>query len=338
MAGARPSKSTIWQMPAILYGTAWKDTRTTELVTAALVQGFRGVDTAGQRKHYREDLVGVGLRDAYEQLGISRYDVWIQTKYTPISGQDTHGFIPYDTNAPIADQVFQSFRNSIAQLHHGEAIPDIADLIAKYAVDARNGTPDQAPLQPVYVDSYLLHSPLETMQSTLEAWRVLEALVDVGVVREIGFSNVYDPEIYQALFQAARIKPSILQNRWHHSTGHDVSLLSLLSPLLSPNDFPLLDGALQPRGITYQPFWTLTGNTRLLESTPVAIMASKYNLTPSQVVYAFVHQGLGLPGLCTCVLSGTKNEEHMREAVQAVDSPPWTKDELASLRIEVYGE
>lgn len=32
----------------------------------ALKQGFKGVDTACQPKHYREDLVGLGLLKAYE--------------------------------------------------------------------------------------------------------------------------------------------------------------------------------------------------------------------------------------------------------------------------------
>lgn len=142
------------------------------------------------------------------------------------------------------------------------------------------------------------------------------------------------------MFEKARIKPSILQNRWHSSTGHDVSLLSQLSPVLSPNTFPPSahfdeDG---PRGVTYQPFWTLTGNPRLLQSDAVAALSVEKSLTPAQVVYAFVSQGMGLPGLATCVLSGTQNEEHMKEAVDAVHLPSWTDDQLASIRKEVYGE
>jgi diketogulonate reductase-like aldo/keto reductase len=36
------------RIPRILYGTAWKKSRTQELVSQALRYGFRGVDTAGQ--------------------------------------------------------------------------------------------------------------------------------------------------------------------------------------------------------------------------------------------------------------------------------------------------
>lgn len=67
-------------MPPILYGTAWKDSRTADLVHLALLSGFRGVDTAAQRKHYREDLVGQGVQLACKNLGIERADIWIQTK------------------------------------------------------------------------------------------------------------------------------------------------------------------------------------------------------------------------------------------------------------------
>ena len=67
-------------MPSLLYGTAWKDIRTADLVLLAFVHGFRAVDTAGQPKHYKEDLVGKGLDAACAQLELQRRDIWIQTK------------------------------------------------------------------------------------------------------------------------------------------------------------------------------------------------------------------------------------------------------------------
>lgn len=181
-------------MPAILYGTAWKDTRTADLVFTAFLQGFRGVDTAAQRKHYREDLVGKGVHQACAQLGLARGDVWLQTKFTPVSGQDTTGYVPYDVHAPVAEQVCASFQASLANLHPEQPIPSVTELVAKYAVTAR-GNRDKAPAPPpahqVYIDSYLLHSPMPTLQSTLEAWRVLEALVDTGLVHQIGVSSTF---------------------------------------------------------------------------------------------------------------------------------------------------
>ena len=181
-------------MPPILYGTAWKDTRTADLVFTAFLQGFRGVDTAAQRKHYREDLVGKGVYQACAQLGLVRGDVWLQTKFTPVSGQDTTGYVPYDVQAPVAEQVCASFQASLANLHPEQTIPSVTELVAKYAVTARGNrdkVPSPPPAHAVYIDSYLLHSPMPTLQSTLEAWRVLEALVDTGLVRQIGLSSTY---------------------------------------------------------------------------------------------------------------------------------------------------
>ena len=51
-------------MPAIVYGTAWKEDRTADLVELALKKGFRGIDTACQPKHYNEPGVGEGIQRA----------------------------------------------------------------------------------------------------------------------------------------------------------------------------------------------------------------------------------------------------------------------------------
>ncbi len=48
-------------MPKMLYGTAWKGEDTVDDVIAAVWAGFKGIDTACQPKHYREELVGQAL-------------------------------------------------------------------------------------------------------------------------------------------------------------------------------------------------------------------------------------------------------------------------------------
>lgn len=55
-------------MPRMIYGTAWKKERTTELVKRALKNGFRGIDTACQPKHYSEALVGKALSEIYAEV------------------------------------------------------------------------------------------------------------------------------------------------------------------------------------------------------------------------------------------------------------------------------
>jgi len=65
------------KIPSLIYGTAWKKDHTRALVRQALLAGFRGVDTAAQPKHYQEDLVGQGIRDAINDGVCKREDLYV---------------------------------------------------------------------------------------------------------------------------------------------------------------------------------------------------------------------------------------------------------------------
>eukprot|EP00899_Mesostigma_viride_P002169 jgi/Mesvir1/11953/Mv26163-RA.1 len=123
-------------VPRIIYGTAWKKDRTADLVYQAVMTGFRAIDTACQPKHYKEPGVGEALLRLAAD-GISREQIFLQTKYTPVGGQDPND-IPYDPSAPLAEQVKQSVAKSLSNLHTD------------------------------YLDSLVLHSPLPTIPQTLE--------------------------------------------------------------------------------------------------------------------------------------------------------------------------
>src|SRR5688500_2933082 len=93
-------------IPDFLYGSAWKEDRTPGLVELALRMGFRGIDTANQRRHYLEAGVGQGLNAACRAGVVKREDVFLQTKFTSQSGQDHR--LPYDPEAALSTQVAQS--------------------------------------------------------------------------------------------------------------------------------------------------------------------------------------------------------------------------------------
>jgi diketogulonate reductase-like aldo/keto reductase len=189
---ARPSTPNRFALPMILYGTAWKKTDTQRLVELAIHEGFRGIDTACQPKHYDEAGVGAGVT-ACLNAGLTRGDLYLQTKFTSVTGQDPRQ-IPYDPGASLRDQVAQSFAASL-----------------------RN-------LQTDYLDCLILHSPLPTAQQTLAAWREFETLVDAGGVRQLGISNCYNLADLEQLYHASRIKPAVLQNRFYAETGYDRQL------------------------------------------------------------------------------------------------------------------
>jgi diketogulonate reductase-like aldo/keto reductase len=176
--------------PKIIYGTAWKKAATQELVKLAIRVGFRGIDTACQPKHYDEAAVGAGVAAAVEAGLTRRADLYLQTKFTSLSGQDPSR-IPYDREAPPAGQVVQSVAASL-----------------------RN-------LQTDYLDCVLLHSPMRTKAQTNSVWRALEALVGAGQVRQLGISNCYELSDLKFLFDSAGIKPAIIQNRFYADTHYD---------------------------------------------------------------------------------------------------------------------
>jgi len=179
-------------IPPIIYGTAWKGTETAHWVENALVRGFRGVDTAAQPKHYHEPGVGEGLKRALA-TGLARDEVYLQTKFTPLSGQDPRR-VPYDADASLTRQVKQSFASSLANL----------------GVER--------------LDALVLHAPFRARSDTLEAWAAMEALVHHGGVARLGISNCYDLALLEWLHGQARVKPAIVQNRFYKDSGYDVAI------------------------------------------------------------------------------------------------------------------
>src|ERR1700681_2493864 len=93
------------QVPRFLYGTAWKEDETARLTLLALRQGFRGIDTANQRRHYHEAAVGQAVAESVASGLVARDDLFLQTKFTFQRGQDDR--LPYDTEASIPLQVAQ---------------------------------------------------------------------------------------------------------------------------------------------------------------------------------------------------------------------------------------
>lgn len=170
-------------LPSFLYGTAWKEERTQELVVQALHAGFTGIDTANQRKHYYEEGVGLAIRQFLNISPMQREDLFIQTKFTFAAGQDARK--PYDDQDSFKNQVIQSFESS---LNH---------------------------LQAEYIDSYVLHGPFYNKGLSLadwEVWEAMEQLVQEGKVKFLGVSNISLSQLVE-LYKEVSIKPSFVQNR-----------------------------------------------------------------------------------------------------------------------------
>lgn len=204
-------------IPDIIYGTAWKKLNTQNYVEQSIQQGFRAIDTACQPKHYYEKGVGDALERLYQQNIIQREDIFLQTKFTSINGQDPNN-IPYDRNAPLQEQVLQSFAKSCENLRTN------------------------------YLDSLVMHSPMETISDTITVWKTFEEIYKQGKVRSLGLSNTYHLRVLQAVYNQAEIKPSFLQNRFYRDSAYDYEIRQFC----------------KDNNIRYQSFWTLTANPDII--------------------------------------------------------------------------
>lgn len=182
------------RVPTFLYGTAWKEHETARLTLMALEAGFRGLDTANQRKHYHEAGVGQALRQAFKRDLVRRDELFLQTKFTYARGQDHR--LPYDPNKRPTEQVQQSIASSLEHLH----------------VD--------------YLDSYVLHGPENSRGISpvdLEVWRTMQSLQRAGTIRLLGISNVTAEQL-DALCDAVEILPAFVQNRCYARLGWDFAI------------------------------------------------------------------------------------------------------------------
>jgi diketogulonate reductase-like aldo/keto reductase len=181
-------------LPDFLYGTAWKEDRTPALTELALRCGFRGIDTANQRRHYFEAGVGEGLAAAYRAGVVTRDELFLQTKFTYQAGQDHR--LPYDAAADLTKQVAQSMASSLQHL----------------------GTD--------HVDSYVLHGPASGYgwsDDDAEVWAAMAHERDAGRTRVLGVSNVSLRHLQQLGASGAEA-PAFVQNRCFARTGWDRAL------------------------------------------------------------------------------------------------------------------
>ncbi|KAJ2971343.1 hypothetical protein NQ176_g7736 [Zarea fungicola] len=231
------------RMPKLVYGTAWKKDATANLVYMALKAGFRGIDTAAQPKHYHEQGVAAGFKQALTEGIVKREDVFvshdalhlgssgpwdIQTKFTPPAGQNQYA--PYDFNAPLEEKVHQSVLSSL------------------------NNFTIQG--QETYLDSVVIHSPLASMSETMTVWKTLETY-HPHKIRNLGISNA-TLNIVEALYAAAVIKPSVVQNRFYADTHYEAHLRGpgIILPFVTA---PLIYFSARDKFMTVFP-----GNARLL--------------------------------------------------------------------------
>lgn len=227
-------------IPDFLYGTAWKEERTAALTELALRTGFRGIDTANQRRHYLETGVGEGLAAAYRAGMVTRADLFLQTKFTYQRGQDHR--LPYDPAARLAVQVAQSLASSLEHLGSD------------------------------HVDSFVLHGPssgYEWTNADAEVWEAMRKERDAGRTRLLGVSNVSLQHLEQ--MEAAHSElPAFVQNRCFARVGWDREVRSFCNQRkIVYQGFSLLTA--NPEVLQHPPLIALAAR---LNATPAQVVFS----------------------------------------------------------------
>ncbi|MGZ3774235.1 MAG: aldo/keto reductase family protein [Pseudobdellovibrionaceae bacterium] len=275
--------------PNFFYGTAWKEELTELCVTNALKVGFRAIDTANQRKHYFEEGVGTALKRAYQETGLSRQDLFIQTKFTFAAGQDHRK--PYDENAPFNLQVQQSFESSLRHL----------------------GTD--------YLDSYILHGPSSQIglaECDWEVWSAMEDFHSQGKTKYLGVSNVSFEQL-EELFNKSTVKPSFVQNRCFAETKWDKQIRDFcqknkilyegFSLLTANRNF--LGGKVERPADRNIPHLVFDNETEKIIHPKIQSILKETGKTMQQVIFRFAQQIGMIP------VVGTRSVEHMKEDLEA---------------------
>ncbi|MGO8908676.1 MAG: aldo/keto reductase, partial [Bradyrhizobium sp.] len=157
-----------------------------EAVKGAAAVGYRHFDCASV--YGNEDAVGASLAEIIRR-GIKREDLWVTSKLW----NDMHG----------EKDVIASCRKSLADLRL-----EYLDLFLVHwpfpnfhppGCDVSSRSPDAKPY---------IH------ENYMKTWRKMEELVDLGLVRHIGTSNMTIPKL-KLVLRDARIKPSVNEMELH---------------------------------------------------------------------------------------------------------------------------
>jgi diketogulonate reductase-like aldo/keto reductase len=235
-------------IPVVGFGTLIPDhVATTQATKTALEVGFRHFDCA--ERYGNEDAVGDALRAAFEAGTVAREDVFVTTKL-------------WNTN------------------HRPERVRPAFDASLRR-------------LQVNYVDAYLIHTPYafapgddqdprdgqghviyDDGVTLAETWGALERLVDDGVARSIGISDI-SLDTLRELVAVARIKPDIVQVESH--------------PYLP--EWELLDFC-REHGIVLLAFAPLghASKPNLLEDPVITAVAEQMHISPAQVALSWAAQ------------------------------------------------
>ena len=233
------------EIPALGFGTSLSDnSKTRNAVKTAVEVGFRHLDAA--ERYRNEAAVGEALQELFAEGTVRREDLFVTTKLW--------------NNNHRPERVKPALQASLNRLRL-----DAVDLYLVHTPFAFKPGDDQDPRDPHGAVAYDDGVTLE------ETWAAMESLVDQGLSRAIGLSDI-DVEGTRRIVNTARIKPAVVEVESHpyhpqwelHEYGKSEGIILLA--------FASLGHALEPR---------------LLDDPLVVSIAQQFGKTPAQVLLAW---------------------------------------------------
>ncbi|MBV7266088.1 aldo/keto reductase [Erythrobacter sp. WH131] len=275
-------------MPRIGFGL-WKIPRenTADCVVEAVKAGYRHFDSAAD--YGNEAQTGDGLAKAIADGLTTRNELWVTSKL-------------WNTfHAP--EHVEEACRKSLDDLKL-----DYLDLYLIHFPIALEYVPIEERYPPEWLFDPAAPNPaMKAAKIPLhETWAAMEALVDKGLVKQIGVCN-YNSALIHDLMSYARIKPAMLQIEAH--------------PYLSQERLIRLAGqygvdvtAFSPLGAqSYFELDMAAEGESLLGAAPVMVAADAHGKTPAQVLLRWgLQRG-------TAIIPKTTKPERMRENLDVFD-------------------
>lgn len=233
------------EIPALGFGTSLSDrTKTRDAVKAAVQAGFRHLDAAERYRNEAE--VGAALKELFADGTVARDELFLTTKLW--------------NNNHRPGRVRPALLASLNRLGL-EAV----DLYLVHTPFAFRPGDDQDPRDP---HGAVLYDDGVTLEET---WAAMESLVDEGLTRSIGLSDI-DAEGTRRISDTARIKPAVVEVESHpyHPQWELHELCKTHGIILLA--FASLGHALQPR---------------LLDDALIVSIAQRLHKTPAQVLLAW---------------------------------------------------
>lgn len=233
------------EIPALGFGTSLSDsTKTRDAVKAAVEVGFRHLDAAERYRNEAE--VGAALTELFANKTVRREELFVTTKLW--------------NNNHRPERVKPALQASLNRLGL-----DAVDLYLVHTPFAFRPGDDQDPRDPhgavIYDDGVTL----------AETWAAMEALVDEGLSRAIGLSDI-GVEGTREIVKTARIKPAVVEVEAHpyHPQWELHELCKADGIILLA--FASLGHALEPR---------------LLDDALIVSMARRFGKTAAQILLAW---------------------------------------------------